>query len=356
MGNILPEKSNSEFLKFCYAFFLGREPDSEWGKKYLEEMTEFKSRSDILAEFSTSEEFICRINTGNLFFNEAGQNTLKQFAPPGHFYSPIPSEEDVNLNFEKYSLPELFEPIIETRSQMRLIKKFLRYYNDLPFPESREEEFRYFYNNGSFNYFDGVILYSFLRHFKPENIIEVGSGFSSGLMIDTCEKFLENNVNITFIEPFPHYLNQNLKPGDDRRYKIIPKKVQDVSESEFYKLQKNDILFIDSSHVSKFGSDLNYLLFSIIPSINKGVIIHFHDIFKNFDYPKEWLSEGRAWNEGYILRAFLSDNKNYKILFFNDLFAHRHWDFLEKNMPVCTIQPTGSPFKNCGVSLWVRKE
>jgi hypothetical protein len=78
-------------------------------------------------------------------------------------------------------------------------------------------------------------------------------------------------------------------------------------------LNENDILFIDSTHVSKFNSDVNCIIHNILPALSKGVYIHFHDVMYPFEYPKNWLIEGRAWNEQYILRAFLEFNTNFKL-------------------------------------------
>ena len=81
--------------------------------------------------------------------------------------------------------------------------------------------------------------------------------------------------------------------------------MQDVALSTFSGLRRGDILFIDSSHVAKIGSDVNHLVFTVLPALQSGVLVHFHDIFFPFEYPQAWLAEGRAWNEAYLLRAFL---------------------------------------------------
>src|SRR5690606_33895195 len=85
-----------------------------------------------------------------------------------------------------------------------------------------------------------------------------------------------------------------------------------------------DILFVDSSHVLKTGSDVNHLLFQILPILKKGVLVHFHDIFYPFEYPKEWILSGRSWNEIYALRAFLTYNSNFKILLFSHFIHKKH--------------------------------
>jgi len=186
-----------------------------------------------------------------------------------------------------------------------------------------------------------------MRFLKPEKIIEVGSGFSSALMLDTNDLFLKNNVNFTFIEPFPHRLRKLLKEKDLRTTRIVVEIVQSLPVSTFSDLGFNDILFIDSSHVSKCGSDVNHLLFEVLPALKAGVVVHFHDIGWPFEYSEEWILNDMVFNEAYMIRAFLQYNRNFKILIFNAFAHHSMKSFLEKNMPLFLTHPVGS--------LWLRK-
>jgi hypothetical protein len=157
-----------------------------------------------------------------------------------------------------------------------------------------------------------------LRHFKPKRIIEVGSGFSSAVIIDTNEIFFDGEIQVRFIEPFPDRLNWFLSgTRKPEHYFLHEKKVQQVPDSEFLALEENDLLLIDSSHVSKLGSDVNHLFFNILPKIKKGVIVHIHDICYPFEYPEPWVKEKRFWNEAYLLRSFLTFNDHYEIQLFN---------------------------------------
>ncbi len=119
-----------------------------------------------------------------------------------------------------------------------------------------------------------------------------------------------------------------------------------IEISFFEQLHENDILFIDSTHVAKTGSDVNYLIFEILPSLNKGVLIHFHDVFYPFEYPKEWVLSGRSWNEDYMLRSFLIYNDNFKIVLFPHFIHQQYGEYLA-NMPNC--------YKNSGGSFWIQK-
>ena len=185
-----------------------------------------------------------------------------------------------------------------------------------------------------------------MNAFKPSKIIEIGSGFSSAVMLDTCDLNQElNKTQITFVEPYPDRLHSLLSDKDNiSLYECI---VQDTPEDLFRNLDKDDILFIDSSHVSKAGSDVNYLFFEILPLLKSGVIIHIHDIGINFQYPYKWIEEGRAWNESYLLRAFLMNNNSYEILLYNAQLYNRKHDYFKEKMPLYTKAPGGS--------FWMKK-
>lgn len=291
----------------------------------------------------------------DLLIEENGQlkaelNELNKFAPIGHFYSPVPSLDEVRKNEKTIfgTIPRTLPGIdLNEEEQIRLFNEFKKYYKDLPFPSHKADNLRYFFENGYYSYSDAICLYSMIRYLEPKKIIEVGSGYSSCVILDTNELFFRNSIQCAFIDPFPQSLLSLIDEGDKERLTIIPRKLQDVEFGEFITLHENDILFVDSTHVSKVNSDVNHLLFQILPRLRRGVYIHFHDIHYPFEYPKEWIYEGRAWNEAYILRAFLQYNKSFKIVFFNTFLEHFHEDRFKKEMPLC--------MKNKGGSIWIKK-
>jgi len=269
--------------------------------------------------------------------------------PPGHYYSPIISVKEVKEReheiWKGVNRVQIDGIEINTDEQLALIKEFRNYYSELPFGENKKEGLRYYFNNTYYCHTDAITLYSVIRHYRPKRIIEVGSGFSSAVMLDTKQYFV-NDLELTFIEPYPDRLFSLLTEEDKMKSKVIVQYLQKVDASNFDQLGKNDILFIDSTHVSKTGSDVNYILFEILPRIKSGVLIHFHDVFYPFEYPKEWVSEGRNWNEDYLLRAFLLYNKSFEIKVFVD-FLHRHFKDIFSEMPLF--------YKNTGGSLWLQK-
>ena len=138
-----------------------------------------------------------------------------------------------------------------------------------------------------------------------------------------------------------------IRSDDLRSIDIVESRLQDVPIDQFQKLNSGDFLFIDSTHVSKTGSDVNYLLFDVLPALSDGVYIHLHDVFYPFEYPKEWVFGGRSWNEIYALRAFLQYNTRFSIEMMNTYLQHFNRQRFIERMPLC--------MKNMGGSIWLRK-
>lgn len=270
--------------------------------------------------------------------------------PPGHYYSPIVNVDEVKTRANeiwKEPAPDQIEGIdLNADNQLALLDAFSSYYKALPFQADVSAKLRYYFENDFYSYTDGITLYSILRQFKPARVIEAGSGFSSALMLDVKQLFPELKTAFTFIEPYPERLNSLLKDEDRQHVLLLEKGIQQVELSYFEQLAENDILFIDSTHVSKTGSDVNYIIFEILPRLKSGVIIHIHDIFYPFEYPKNWVLQGRNWNETYLLHAFLMYNKNFEILFFAD-YLHQKHSAAFSTLPLF--------YKNTGGCLWLKK-
>lgn len=271
------------------------------------------------------------------------------FAPPGHFSSPIPTlkdSPDPDILLEPKSVAKAGLDLRDA-DQIRLLDELGQFYSEMPFSDHLGDNIRYYFENTWFKAGDAIILYGMLRRHAPKRIIEVGSGFSSAAMLDINDLFLGHSVKFTFIEPNSERLRSLLRENDLRSTKIIESLVQQVPLDLFRELEENDILFIDSSHVAKLGSDVNYLFFNILPQLNPGVLIHFHDIRWPFEYPRGTTEMGIAWNEAYFLRAFLMFNGQFKIHFFNSYMAEYHEDLLDLLMPKFLEWPGGS--------IWIQR-
>ena len=267
--------------------------------------------------------------------------------PPGHYYSPTISVEDLISREDKIWKPsprDILGLDLNEDEQLGLLNDFVSFYKELPFEALAKNDLRYYFENKFFSYSDAIFLFCMIRKNNPKRIIEVGSGFSSALMLDTNKLFYNNSIKCTFIEPYPKRLKSLIMEND--KIDLIEQPLQNVDIELFEELGRNDILFIDSTHVSKTGSDVNFLMFEVLPRLAKGVKIHFHDIFYPFEYPKEWvIDRKKSWNEGYILRAFLSYNNKFKIVAFNAFLEEFYKKWFEENMPLC--------LKSQAASIWL---
>ncbi len=274
----------------------------------------------------------------------------RKFVPPGHFYSPLPSCEDI----AEASARHIFDPKLDfpgldlnEAEQFALVEKFAEYYPQQPFSEDPTPGRRFYLNNPSYGHHDAIILYCMLRHLEPKQIVEIGSGFSSAAMLDINSLAMNGQMRLTIIDPDLSRLRLLLQADDATRVTLLEQRLQELPLDRFAALEANDVLFVDSSHVSKVGSDVNRLFFEILPILRPGVHVHFHDVPGNFEYPQQWWEEGRAWNEVYLLRSFLMYNRAFAIKFFSMWAYTVHHQFLHEHMPSCV--------RGGGGQIWLRK-
>lgn len=265
---------------------------------------------------------------------------------PGYHGSTIPSLRELRKGVAP-AIPDGVDGIdLNTSSQLALLETFSEYYPQFQPNAEPAADRLYHHANALFGFNDGFVLYAMLRHFKPRKVVEVGSGYSSGLMLDTAAEHLPE-AEFTFIDPYSTTILEVLKSQPPGRYRLLREDIRTVPLSEFAGLREGDIVFIDTSHVVKAGSDLTTIFSRILPSLPAGVLVHIHDIFYPWEYPMSWLEEGRAYNETYFVRAFLQFNSAFEILYFNHYMETRHRDEIDRRLP--------GFFKDVGRSLWLRK-
>ena len=267
--------------------------------------------------------------------------------PPGHFHSPLPDLDEIRArDREVFDRPPNLAGIdLRAHAQLALVDELRRYADDQPFGTDPRPGLRYHFQNDYFGWGDGLVLFCMLRHLRPARLIEVGSGFSSALMLDTAERFLDGKVELSFIEPFPERLLSLLREGDTGRVELLSQPVQEIDPAIFDRLQSGDVLFIDSSHVSKIGSDVNLLLLEVVPRLPAGVHVHVHDIVWPFEYSRQWVYEGRAWNEAYLVRALLVDNPRLRVTFWSSYLRARHEEHMAAALPLW--------MRDSGTSMWL---
>ena len=274
-------------------------------------------------------------------------SSISMLFAPGHFYSPIADPEDLKARADKIWAPgnQLCGINLNEEEQIKFLSSLKPYVETIDYPiEQPSDPATYFYKNDQFPVLDAEFLHAALCHFRPRTVIEVGSGFSSLVTANVNRRVLNGQIEFMCIEPYPR---QFLIDGVDGISGLVQKKVEEVELDFFNRLESGDILFIDSSHVSKIGSDVNYLFFEVIPRLKSGVMVPIHDIFLPDEYPKVWaIDEGRNWNEQYLLRAFLQFNSAWKVLWSAYFMATRHTDAVKDVFP-------RFPQLGGGGSLWM---
>lgn len=257
------------------------------------------------------------------------------YVPSGHYYSPLTSSEDVGRAMAGRRLPAGVD--LNEEAQLDLVRRLA-----LSIPE----EGRWTRDgNTMFGVADASVLRAMILHFSPKLVVEVGSGFSTAVMLDTAENSVPD-LQVRCIEPYADRLRSRLRPGDDARLTLLEEPVQNVDPSDLVDdLVANDILFIDSTHVVKAGSDVCHLLLHTLPLVSPGVLVHVHDVFWPFEYPDDWLLRRRDWTEDYLLHAFLSHNSAWEILVFNSWVWAEHAE----------LAPAGTEHEKPG-SIWLRRK
>jgi hypothetical protein len=329
-----------EFIASLYATVLKRDPQPEEFAHWVTVAGAAMQPEQVYFAFAKSKEYKLQ-----------QEKSVPTMFWPGHYYSPIVDPSTIAEYVERQYLqePSDIKGIhFDEDAMVRFWNENSEFIRNTPFAEHNDGKNRFYYDNGNYPIGDAITLRAIIAHYKPKNIIEVGSGFSSACMLDAADH-AGLQFAMTCIDPDADRLRSRLREEDRPRVEIIEGLVQDVPVSTFSKLSENDILFIDSTHVLKTASDVHYELFSILPSLKKGVLIHFHDIQYPFEYPWKWLFENnRSWNEIYALRAFLMYNSAFEVVFWNGLFAHRQRELALATNPLF--------LKNPGGSIWLRRK
>lgn len=241
-----------------------------------------------------------------------------------HYYSPVPDTSSIPEKvFSRVS--ELPGINMNEESQLDFLKKIASKYRMEydAFPASPINPYDYHTSQTSYRCLEAQILYCMIREKKPRKMIEIGSGYSTMLSAMAILKNQEEGspCHFTAIEPYP---NDVIRKGFPGLSELIQSPVEDVPMLRFTELDEGDILFIDSTHSVKIGGDVVYEILEVLPRLKKGVIIHIHDIFLPYEYPKAWYSDKRFWTEQYLLQAFLQFNDHFKIIWSSHLIHRKH--------------------------------
>ena len=252
---------------------------------------------------------------------------------PSNFYSTIPSYAEVDNSFEyrEGEPPYMATGIFDQASLQADLESLVDFAAEFDPPqEGSDTGEQYFWQNGQFSYSDAMSNYALLRRNKPRSVVEIGCGFSS---LCTLEALARNGAGrLTCFEPYPRpFITALDERGVLDLHRVF---AQDVTPGQLGDLlQDGDVLFIDSTHTVKAGSDCLHIYLRLLPKIERRILVHVHDVFLPFGMPKHWLVEKDLyWTEQYLLLAFLLDNPRVRVVFGSNYHQHFNLELLKKFM------------------------
>lgn len=262
---------------------------------------------------------------------------------PVSFYSNVPSLQEVEESFEYTSQepPYLDCGLFDRERLAGLLGELLPYAAEFDPPRQGDEETctGYFWGNSQFSHSDAMSYYCFLRRLRPRTILEVGAGFSTLVALEAIRR--NGAGRIVCVEPFPRPFLEH-----DPRLTLVREKAQHLDVGFFQDhLADGDVLFIDSTHTVKTGSDCLHLYLRILPRLGRDLVVHAHDVFLPFGLPIDWLRDRQIyWTEQYLLMALLLDNPRARVLFGSAYHQAYNRALLDRLM--------GGKWTSGGASFW----
>ncbi len=206
----------------------------------------------------------------------------------------------------------------------------------------------YYRYNNMYPLVDGEILYAMLRHFRPRQVVELGAGYSSLAVSDALARNAseDRHARREVYDPYPAEFA--LAAGVN----IRPVAAQDVPVEVFGQLGEADVLLIDTTHTVKAGGDVVRLLLEVLPTLAAGVIVHIHDFFRPYEYPRRfYVTDAHYWQEHYVVQAFLAFNPEFEVLIANNALTRSHPHEVAAIIPGADAAPGEAP----GSALWIRR-
>jgi predicted O-methyltransferase YrrM len=264
------------------------------------------------------------------------------------FYSPIPdtSALDDRIWSARSELPGIE---FDLDRQLRFIESELaQAVGEFTAPRrATGSRIEYYLDNGLFGAGDAELLYAMIRRHSSRRVLELGAGFSTLVSAAAVRANREDGHDTQLISCDP-YASREAAARVDGLAELRAIAAEVLEESEFEALAAGDILFIDSSHAVRLGGDVVHLLCEVVPRLAEGVLVHVHDIYLPYAYPREWYEQfGWYWAEQYMLQALLAGNRQLEVL----VAAYALWRERREGLAVAIPSVrTGEP----PLSFWLR--
>lgn len=282
---------------------------------------------------------------GMLWSNPDTRQTLESNGvslTPSNFYSSTPSLSEIEASFEsRVDAPYANEALFDAGRLAGTLGELKGFSRELvaPISDDPDSPEGFFWENGQFGYSDALSYYAFIRSRKPKRIVEIGAGYSTLV----ASKAIEANGfgSITCIEPFPRPFLESTPHVEE----VVKVPVQDIDAGWINaKVADDDILFIDSTHTVKIGSDCLHIYLRLLPNLQHRLLVHVHDVFLPDGMPAEWARNNHIyWTEQYLLLAYLLDNPSVQV----EWGSHYHLKYNRESLQALGpshVLPGGSSF------------
>lgn len=247
-----------------------------------------------------------------------------------HFYSPLPDTVDAAHHLARQAPIPAASALLAPDAFAAMWREIRAFAPELAaVPREGPEGFAW--NNNMFPNLDAILYYCLLRHRRPARVVEIGAGNSTHIALRALKA--NGSGRLRIVEPYPSPKLRELLGRTAEIEAVHECRIQEAPLDLFRDLEDGDVLFVDSSHVCKTGSDLNHILFEILPALRSPVLVHFHDVFLPYEYPADWVAgRGWAWNEQYLVLAFLMGNPGARPLIGSHLLARTQQDMLRADL------------------------
>jgi hypothetical protein len=265
-----------------------------------------------------------------------------------HYYSPVP--DVASITPAVWDGPSALAGLeFDPRSQLEFLERELAPYLSefAPLRASNGKSGEFYLDNNTYESVDAETLYAMIRRHAPARVVELGSGSSSLVIAEAVSRNARDSRPCEY-QIFDPYPSPELEPVLDRIAGTARLGATQVPLSTFNALDDGDVLFVDTTHTVKTGSDVNYIVLDVLPVLRAGVLVHFHDIFLPWEYPRRWVEGKRYWAEQYLLQAFLAFNTSFDVLFGAQAVARAFPTELGRLIP--SFGPGVSPG-----ALWIRR-
>lgn len=265
-------------------------------------------------------------------------------------YSPVPSVEPEDDPVWSEPQTELAGIHVDLAAQFDFLERELApYVPELGAPDGPPPGGGLHLANDWYQAVDAELLYAFLRHLRPRRVLELGSGYSTLVAASAARVNAREGrpLELTTVDAAPR---ESLLAGLDGAVRLERERVERLPLERFAELGRGDVLFIDTSHTVKHGSEVNRLVLDVLPRLAPGVVVQFHDVFLPYAYPREWLVDELMPAEQYLIQAFLSGNPDWRVLVAAHALARAEPARLARTFPSFDRIPAARP-----TALWLER-